>query len=166
MSGTTFKDRLAYDPAKGEWLDQSRRYLMMRPDALMGIFRGLSEPARAQALDALEASIHAQGGDSARAYLAMGGSGAALLTTIAETAPMLGWGRWTFTHSGRTLGLTVTNSPFAAGFGPSPTPVCHAIKGMVRAVSGLVIGAETVVEETQCTATGAHECRFEARAKV
>ena len=163
MSGTAFKDRLAHDPIRGEWMDQNRRYMMLRPDALMGLFRNLPDGAQAQALDALEASIFTQGGDSARAYLAIGGSGAALLTTIAETSPALGWGRWTFAQSGRTLHLDVTNSPFAAGFGPSPTPVCHAIKGMVRAVSGLVLGAETIVVETHCVATGAATCRFDAR---
>ena len=59
--------------------------------------------------------------------------------------------------------LEVRNSPFAAGFGPSPNPVCHAIVGMVRAVSGLIFDAPVTATEIQCTATGAPTCRFEAR---
>lgn len=163
MSAPTFKERLAHDPALGQWMDQSRRYILIRPDALMGIFRNLPEPSREAALDALKASIAEQGGDSARAYMAMGGSGDTLLATIEETAPMLGWGRWTISRNGQTLRLDVENSPFAKGYGASPKPVCHAVVGMLEAVSAIVLGAPVIARETTCAATGAARCEFEAR---
>jgi predicted hydrocarbon binding protein len=161
----TFRDRLILDEEAGSWLDQTRRYMLIRPEALMGIFRGLPEAGRAQALAALEASIFEQGSDSARAYRAMGGNGDALLETVAQAAPQLGWGRWNFERRGQTLHLRVRNSPFAAGFGPSTTPVCAAISGMMRAVATLVFERSAEARELQCAAMGADECRFEAQAR-
>lgn len=163
MSSPSFKDRLTLDETLGAFMDQSRRYMLIRPEALMGMFRLLPAPERSMALEALAQSVTEQGGDSARAYRAMGGDGDALLATVATTAPQLGWGLW---HFGRVPGgitLEVTNSPFAAGYGPSPGPVCHAITGMLIAVAGMVQDLPVHASETQCAATGAPSCRFEAR---
>ena len=129
----TFAERLTFDAAAGAIFDQTRRYMLLRPDALMGVFRHLPEPKRTQALEALEQSIFEQGSDSARAYAKISGADPeGLLRIIAATAPELGWGLWIFDLTPARLALEVRNSPFAAGHGPSPTPVCHAIKGMVR----------------------------------
>lgn len=164
MSATpAFRDRLSFDGAQGALMDQTRRYMLIRPEALMGLFRRLPEPARRQALEALAESIVEQGSDSARAYAAMEGGGEALARTVAATAPQLGWGVWDLQVEPGLIRLEVRNSPFAAGFGPSESPVCYPILGMMRAVSTMIFGAEAVVEETQCAACGADRCRFEAR---
>ena len=41
------------------------RYMMIRPDALMGLFRRLDPPQRAAAFEAIAASIREHGGKSA-----------------------------------------------------------------------------------------------------
>jgi len=157
-------DRLVHDTATGEIRDGDIRYVMLRTDALMGLFQRLPELARQEALAALGDSIHENGGRSAAAYRAQGAAGAALLDVIVETAPQLGWGAWTFTdHGPRQLALEVRNSPFVHGFGASPTPVCSPISGMLRAVAGLVLGGPAKVEETVCAAQGGGVCRFAAR---
>ena len=164
MAAPEFKDRLIFDTAAGEILDATRRYLLVRPDSFMGIFARLPEPARTQALGALEAAVFEHGSDSARAYLASGGGDArTLIDTIARTAPQLGWGRWTFDIAGDKIALTVDNSPFAQGYGPSDTPVCHAVAGMLRAVATLLFDAAAAARECTCTACGSAACRFEAR---
>ncbi len=162
MSAASFRERLVWDPAAGEILDQTRRYMLIRPDALMGVFRRLPRPALDEALAALEASIFEQGSDSARAYRAMGGEGATLARIVAETAPQLGWGLWQFEVTPGLIRLDVRNSPFASGFGPSDRPVCHAIAGMVRAVATLVFERPAMAREVACVAMGAPSCRFEA----
>jgi predicted hydrocarbon binding protein len=163
VSASAFRDRLACDAATGEIVDQTRRYMLIRPDALMGVFRRLPPQARRDALAALEASIFEQGSDSARAYRAMGGEGATLARVVAETAPQLGWGIWRFEVAPDLIRLEVTNSPFASGFGPSDRPVCHAIAGMVRAVASLVFERPASAREIACVAMGEPSCRFEAR---
>jgi predicted hydrocarbon binding protein len=160
----TFRERLAFDESAGEIRDQTRRYMLIRPEALMGVFRRLPPTARMAALDAFTESIVEQGSDSARAYRAMGDQDAAtLLDTIAATAPQLGWGRWRFNADSDLIRLEVRNSPFAAGFGPAEHPVCHAIVGMLRAVGGIALGRPVIARETACAAMGADICRFEAR---
>ncbi len=158
-----FKDRLAWDSHAGEILDETRRYMLIRPEALMGIFRNLPDEARVAALNALEDSIFEQGSDSARAYRRHGGEGASLAHLVAATAPQLGWGIWHFEIAPEVIRLEVRNSPFAAGFGPSPTPVCHAIVGMVGPSPAWSSMRPVNAAEIQCAATGAPTCRFEAR---
>jgi predicted hydrocarbon binding protein len=160
----SFRERLAFDEARGEIRDQSRRYMLIRPDALMGVFRRLPEPSRTEALQALADSIFEQGSDSARAYRAHhGADGEALAHLVADTAPQLGWGLWRFEIADGRVGLTVANSPFAAGYGRADEPVCHPVVGMLRAVSTLVFGREGEAREAECAACGADACRFAAR---
>lgn len=140
------------------------RYLRLRADTLMGMFRHLPQPARAQAFSALVRSTAEHGGDSARRYLDAGaGDGAALLATIAAAAAELGWGSWRFGERGAArLALEVADSPFAAGYGAADTEVCAPITGMLQAVAALLLGGECEARETECRARGAERCRFEA----
>jgi predicted hydrocarbon binding protein len=159
-----FRERLIFDDAQGAVFDGPRRYLLIRPEALMGIFRPLPGAARKAALEALEASIYQQGSDSARAYLAHGGGDLpTLLETLQDTAPQLGWGRWRFEAEAARLRLEVDNSPFAQGFGHSDEPVCHAIRGMLRGLAGIWFGCDCVSRELHCAAQGRQgHCSFEA----
>ena len=160
-----FADRVVRDAERGEWRDSETRYLMLRQDSLMGMFRGLAPPARGEALAALAAAVAEAGGRSAARYReTTPGSPAVLLEVFAETAAQLGWGVWTFARpTDDELRLDVANSPFAAGFGPSPVPVCAAITGMAGAVAATILGRPAVAEETCCVAAGAECCRFVAR---
>ena len=159
----SFKDRLLHDENSGAWFDQSRRYMMIRPDALMGIFRNLPEDVRHVALHSFADSISKQGGDSARAYVAMGGTGEKLFEVIAATAPELGWGRWSFEITPELVRLVVYNSPFADGYGSSTHPVCMPIIGMLNSVCSISMGYEMIAREIQCAAMGAECCIFEAK---
>jgi predicted hydrocarbon binding protein len=158
----SFRDRLAFDPDRGEYRDGNIRYLMIRPDALMGILKELPEAQRPDVLAAFARSITHHGGQSARTYRAAGAAdAAALAATIERTAPELGWGKWTLAIGDGRMDLIVANSPFAAGYGPSATPVCHPILGMLRAVGPMVLGGPVAAAETRCAAQGAPDCRFE-----
>ena len=144
--------------------DAGIRYLRLRADTLMGMFRYLPGPARVQAFAALVRSTAEHGGDSARRYLESGaGDTNALLATIAKTAAELGWGNWRFGERSATrLALEVTDSPFADGYGTADTEVCAPITGMLQAVASLALGSECAARELQCRARGALSCRFEA----
>lgn len=162
--GTAFRDRLVFDPDRGEYRDGTIRYMMIRPDALMGIIADLPEEMRPHAMEAFARSIRRAGGHSAHSYRASGAADAtALLRTIAETAPQLGWGVWTFTQTMDGLALEVANSPFAAGAGHSTHPVCAPIRGMLTAVGEMTLDQAVTVSETDCAACGAARCRFSLR---
>jgi len=163
---TDFRDRLAFDLDKGELRDGELRYLLLRADALMGMFKGLPEAARQAALASLGRSVLTHGGDSARTYLRRSGADPkALRGIISTTAPQLGWGLWRFgPDEPDQLTLEVRNSPFVAGYGASEHALCAPIAGMLEAVSGLVLGAPAIAEETVCAAvTGEDVCRFVAK---
>lgn len=159
----TFRNRLVWDSSRGEIHDRDIPYLLIRPDSLMGIFRFLPAADRPAAFEAFARSIAHHGRGSAESYQSLGAhQAAALLATIAETAPQLGWGIWTLARAGDGgLSLSVDNSPFAAGFGDSDEPVCAPIRGMLEAVGGLVFGADMTAREVACAAMGAPHCVFD-----
>ncbi len=163
-----FADRLVRDPERGELRDGEARYLLVRQDSLMGLFRRLPLPARREALAAFAAAVSEAGGRSAARYSAAAqGQAAPLLNVFAETAAQLGWGVWTFTQpAAGELCLHVANSPFAAGFGPSDRPVCAAIAGMASTIASAIFDRAATAEETCCAAAGATYCHFVARAAI
>ena len=159
-----FRQRLTFDLARGELRDGDTRYVILREDSLMGMFKRLSEPARADAFRAFAASVAEYGARSAARYTAEDGDARYLLATIAANAPQLGWGVWHFslTEAGE-LQLEVKNSPFAHGYGASYEAVCAPITGMLGAVASIVFDAPAQAEENLCAAAGGAICRFSAR---
>lgn len=94
---TPLHEKLHFDTANGQVLDQSRRYLLMRADVLMGLFDNLPPADREPALRALGQSVAQLGSDSVRAYAAQPGvDEATLLSTTQNAAASLGWGHWAF----------------------------------------------------------------------
>ena len=159
----SFQERLEWDTQDGAINDGDIPYLLIRPDSLMGIFEFMPETERAAAFEAFARSTAHYGKGSAESYQTLGVAQTdALLVIIAETAPQLGWGIWTFNRSADKLSLSVRNSPFAAGYGDSDVPVCAPIRGMLEAVGSLVLGEAVVVRETDCASKGAKICTFEA----
>jgi predicted hydrocarbon binding protein len=159
-----FRERLHFDAETGAYLDGEIRYMMIRPDALMGLFRRLSDSARAEAYAAIADSITERGRHSAGTYVAPDEIDK-LLHVIADTAPQLGWGKWAFDHvDDDTIRLEVSNSPFAHAAGELLPPVCFPIVGMLRAVGAMVLGERVTVTEDRCAAGGGEEaCRFTIR---
>ncbi|QCP49843.1 hypothetical protein FAZ95_12065 [Trinickia violacea] len=164
MSGIV--SRLVHDKERGEILDGSRRYLLMRPDVLMGMLQRLDDTARVRALSAFAGSACEQGGDSIRAY-AKDATGQDLLDVVSETSAGLGWGRWQFEVEGDRLRLTVRNSPFAWGYGVSSCPVCAPVAGIFRSVATEWLGAPAVAAEVECGAmSSGQDCKFVAYREV
>lgn len=144
-------------------MDGERRYLMLRADVLMGIFREMPAELRRPALEAFAASVGKYGGRSAKAYFEAGGNRPEeFLETIVRYSRELGWGCWRVDARGdEAIEVTVENSPFAQGFGIGPDPVCHAIVGMLQAVGTIVFGRPASVVETCCAAQkGVDRCAF------
>jgi predicted hydrocarbon binding protein len=156
----SFRNRLRHEASSGAYFDRDIRYMLIRPDALMGMFARLTGEAREAAFAAIADSITERGRNSAESYVAADEI-ERLLGVIAATAPELGWGVWRFdVESDGAIALTVHNSPFAAAAGELPPPVCFPIVGMLRAVGAMVFSAPVEVTEIQCAAGGGDTCRF------
>lgn len=159
----TFRDRLHYDADAGTYHDGDMRYIFIKPEAFMGVALEMPEELRPAIFEAMALTVMHNGGKSAAAYRNQGARDAeALLEVIRETAGQLGWGKWHIETGSDQLTVTVKDSPFAAGYGASDSPVCGPIRGMLTAVSRMVFDAPTVVEEVTCAAMGADQCTFVA----
>ncbi|WP_162792415.1 hypothetical protein [Novosphingobium sp. P6W] len=145
--------------------DGSVRYMLIRPDALMGAIMRLTPDARDQMLCALHASVLDFGGRSAGNYNKT--ATRPLVEVVAETAPDLGWGSWTVTRVADAFRIVVEDSPFAAPFAledaaNSPNSVCTPITGMLSAVATIMNGSAVTAVETRCAAHhGGTACHFE-----
>ena len=60
---TALHERLRFDTAHGQVLDDTRRYVLLRADVLMGLFDELPEAVKAEALRALGRSVARHGAD-------------------------------------------------------------------------------------------------------
>lgn len=153
---------IQHKTADGEIRDGDIRYVLMRPDVLMGVGRHLGGQGGDDFFAALEASAfqHAQASFSAYRQSARFGREDFLASTCL-VAGELGWGRWRlFKEADRARIVQVDNSPFAVGHGPSSRPVCSPISGVLRAAAAVGYGEDVRVEEFQCAAQGAAHCCF------
>lgn len=159
----TFWERIVTDTVAGTIFDGDRRYFLMRPDVLMGMFRNLPEESRVLAMAALAASAREHGGKSVAAYRQAGGK-TLLAQTMVDGAAAFGWGRWTVASHAHEVELDVVDSPFAAGHGPSATPVCAPIAGIFHSLARTLLERDLEVTEVRCAAQHGGACRFVARA--
>lgn len=145
--------------------DGAIRYMMLRPDVLMGMFDRLPADMRITALDALCHSVAENGGKSVRAYLAAAPDNLdQLLQVMVETAADLGWGKWVLTGNAETgFDVTADDSPFAAADHPQPAPQCAAITGILTATARAIWPAGAFVEETRCAAQDRAGCQCHFR---
>jgi len=158
------RERLAWDPTLGHISDGPRRYLLMRPDVLMGAAVAMTPVYRSSFLSSLESSTCEHGSDSLRAYAQMvQGDRLALTRSTVSAAADLGWGRWSITQGADTLHLEVLDSPFASGWRAaslgrtSEEPVCAPIRGMLQALAEVVLQGPVTVQEDDCAAVQAQD---------
>lgn len=153
---------LSHDPAAGTIHDDQVRYVLIRPDVLMGVARELDGVAPQRFLAALEASVFRHVQASLAGYQQNGRlEDRDALASIVPIAGSLGWGAWTVRRQpdGASI-VEVRGSPFAAGFGASPAPVCTPIRAVLRALTLASTGTESAVIEQHCCAQGGEVCRF------
>jgi len=166
----SLRERLSWQD--GAVHDGPRRYLMMRPDVLMGAVAALDDAARAALLAAWAETTRMHGGASLQAYAQqLGGDADALIAATVAAAADLGWGSWALQREPWGLSLQVVNSPFVTGWRAAAAqaalrPVCAPVRGMLAALGAALLPGGTSVAETDCAAQ--HDdpscpCRFEAR---
>ncbi len=149
------------DLESGTITDGGIRYMLMRPDVLMGI--GRVSGSTTQFVAALEESVFQNAQASFEEYRKLGLMDGDFLSATATAAARLGWGRWTARQSdgdGEGFIVEVQDSPFAFGMGACDHAVCGPIVGILRAVHRVARGQGVAVVETACAAQGAPCCTF------
>jgi predicted hydrocarbon binding protein len=149
------------DDGAGALTIDGARYLLIRPETLAALQKAAESALGARAAECLVAGGRAGGG---RASAALTGVGEERVRRLMETGGAIGWGAFTLERlTDDALTVSVRRSPFAEAYGPSTTPVCHLLRGVLEALAAAALTGTPAVVETACAAMGAPACRFETR---
>jgi predicted hydrocarbon binding protein len=153
----TLRDALA-DDGQGRLSLGGARYLLIRPETLVGLQRAMEAMVGERAADALAAGGRTGGSKAARA---LEGSREARVERLLRTGGEIGWGLFALERlTPGELVVTVRHSPFAEAYGRSARPVCHLTRGVLESLAAAVLERPLPVVETDCAAAGAPACRF------
>jgi predicted hydrocarbon binding protein len=152
-----------HDLNDGAISDGAIRYLMIRPDVLMGVAHELPQEQAREFFRALESSAFRHSRHSFERYRSSGRFAVDdFLRGVAGVAANLGWGAWRLEDlENGAREVQVRNSPFAAGYGGSVHPVCAAITGVLKAIVLVGYEQDADVKEVECASrSGGPACRF------
>lgn len=137
------------------------RYLLIRPETLVGVQKAMERALGAGAAACLVAGGQAGG---ARATRTLQGAAPERVRRLSAVGTRIGWGAFRVERvTASDFTITVRHSPFAEAYGRARRPVCHLIRGVLEALGATTLPIRRVVVETACAATGARVCRFETR---
>ncbi len=152
-------------PEKGGLYYKEVRYLLIRPETLVAFQKGTEREIGEKASQILYRSGFEGGTLSSRRYREIFGfSDEKIIRFMIEMGPRIGWGRFVledFDPLKKHLAVAVYHSPFAQAYGPSFSPVCHLIRGVVGGMASVVFSGEIEAKEPACLAKGDESCKFE-----
>lgn len=152
-------------PEKGGLFYKDVRYLLIRPETLVAF-----QKATEGELGEKASRILFQGGliggtlSSKRYREIFGLSDQKLIHFMMEMGSQIGWGRFElerFDSNQMYLLVKIHHSPFAEAYGPSSSPVCHIIRGILGGMGSVIFNKEIEAKELSCMAMGDEYCRFE-----
>jgi len=142
------------------------RYLLLRPETLSEIQKGVEDRLGSNAPDYLyTAGASWAMGVMRRLRAALAGDGRELLEAACMHASELGWGKFELSAwqaDEKKLVVRVTGSPLAAAYGQADQPVCHLFAGAVGGMAEAVLSMPTSCTEQMCLARGDPACLFSA----
>lgn len=134
------------------------RYLLIRPETLVGLQKAVEAELGARAAACLAAGGRAGG---ARAAAALDGAARERVARLLRIGGEIGWGEFALERlTTSELAVSVRHSAVAEAYGPSAAPVCHLIRGVLESLAGSIFAPPPAVVETTCLAMGAPACRF------
>ncbi|PYM95744.1 MAG: hypothetical protein DME04_03895 [Candidatus Rokuibacteriota bacterium] len=137
---------------------EGARYLLIRPETLVAMQKAVQQAVGERASACIVAGGRAGG---ARAAASLGGTAEERVRRLLRIGGEIGWGEFALERLTPTeLAVVVRRSPIAEAYGPSASPVCHLIRGVLESLAAAVLGGSPTVIETACAATGHPACRF------
>lgn len=170
MSKNQILDELVYDQSSGSLMYKGVRYLLMRPETLVGFQKALVQNCSQEADDNLFQGGFTGGSLSAKKYKDLHHfSDNEIIEFMMNMGNQIGWGNFNLERYDPTeehLCVVVQHSPFAQAYGQSPLGVCHLIRGVLAGMAAVLFGADCSADEVECLAKGDASCRFVIEAKV
>lgn len=157
-------DNITFDPETGAIRFKDVRYLIIRPETIMDMFRALHKTSGESAVEAFYQGGFSGGKlSSAKFRQTFNLDDRQIVEFMANMGTQIGWGKFDvleFDPGDQRLIMTVKSSPFAEAAKPSESPVCHFIRGVLAGMCTGLFGKEVQSFEETCLAKGDPLCRF------
>ncbi|MCC6740249.1 MAG: 4-vinyl reductase [Planctomycetia bacterium] len=140
------------------------RFLLVRPETLVGFQKAIEKEAPELAARALQAGGADGGGRSARRLRDDKGlRGRELVEAMCKMGTEIGWGRFRVeSFADGAFTVVVESSPYAEAYGKAAAPVCHFLAGVMKGVGEALWGNASATENA-CAAHAAGTCQFRVR---
>ncbi len=164
MKSNPVLDELVYHPSSGSLDYKGVRYLLIRPETIVGFQKAIEEGNPRAVEDALHQGGFLGGFLSAKKYREIHGfNDRRILKFMMKMGGEIGWGRFAvdkFDLEKQVLQVTVENSPFAEAYGESSGGVCHLLRGVISGLASAVFDSRCTASEIECLARGDRACVF------
>jgi predicted hydrocarbon binding protein len=169
MNENSIIDQLVYDPASGALTYRDIRYVVIRPETIVGFQKTIEKHSRKEAQDALFQGGYQGGYLSAKKFKEMQNlSDSETINFMMTMGAEIGWGHFQlidYDNESRKLQIKVENSAFAEAYGDATEGVCHLINGVLSGLATVLFARNCIGSEIECLAKGDKHCVFSIRAK-
>ena len=156
---------LQHDADSGAIFFKNVRYLIIRPETVMGMFKSLGDSVGWDKAGDIFYNGGYEGGKASslkfREVFNLSAREAA--DYICGMGNKIGWGNFIldeFDEENKRLMITVKSSPFAEQMPASGRAVCHFLRGVIGGLGSASFDSENQAEEISCTSRGDDICRF------
>ena len=167
MGKNSIMDNLFYDNKKGSLLYKGTRYLLIRPETIIGFLKAVEESLKDEAGEKFYLGGFRGGFLSTKRYKEIHNfSDKEIIEFMMKMGAEIGWGKFSlmrYEPKENILEVSVENSPFAIFYGRSDKGVCHLIRGVISGMATALFGKDCQAEEISCIAKGDNRCVFVVR---
>ncbi len=167
MNANSIIDQLVYDSASGALTYRDVRYVVIRPETIIGFQKTIEKHSREGARDALFQGGYQGGYLSAKKFKETQNlSDTETIDFMMTMGAQIGWGHFDlidYDFKNRKLQIRVLNSAFAEAYGDATEGVCHLINGVLSGLAAVLFGRNCMGSETECLAKGDPHCVFHIR---
>jgi predicted hydrocarbon binding protein len=168
MSVNSILEELEYKSSSGVLRYKDVRYLLIRPETIVGFQKAIEETNAGLARDAFFQGGFNGGHLSAKKYREINDlNDTQLIDFMMKMGTEIGWGLFklrSFDSRQNHLSIIVEQSAFAGAYGQSSSGVCHLIRGVLSGMASILFNKKCVGSEVRCLAKGDEHCHFEIQA--
>ena len=169
MRQNSIIDQLIYDSTSGALTYKEVRYLLIRPETIIGFQKAVEKHSHKAAREALFQGGYQGGYLSAKRYKEIQNlSDRETIQFMITMGAEIGWGNFQLIEydlENRKLNVRVRNSAFADAYGDSMEGVCHLIRGVLSGLATVLFAQDFTASETECLAKGDRHCVFHVSEK-
>ena len=169
MNQNSIIDQLISDPISGTLTYKEVRYLLIRPETIVGFQKAIENLNKTAAHEALFQGGFRGGHLSAQKYKeSQNLSDNETIGFMMNMGAEIGWGSFQLMEydlENRKLQIRVENSAFAEAYGESTEGVCHLIRGVLSGLATVLFARNCKASESECLAKGDPHCIFQVSEK-